>query len=198
MAEQDPRNLEQLLDVLASAQDGSKALSIGELLDTVGRRSFGPLLLVAGLIGISPVSGVPGVPTLIAVGVVIVASQLLMNRSCFWLPGWLTRRELKQSKLEKVIKFMQPVARWVDRILRPRFCMLTSGVFVHVIAGICIVIALTMPPLELVPFSATTTSAALTAFGLALIARDGLVAAVGMLIFVTSIGLAIYLLINKL
>ena len=43
-----------------------------------------------------------------------------------------------------------------------------------------VAIGATMPPLEILPFLATTAGAALTMFGLALIARDGLMALIGM------------------
>ncbi|MGQ0751395.1 MAG: exopolysaccharide biosynthesis protein, partial [Betaproteobacteria bacterium] len=46
----------------------------------------------------------------------------------------------------------------------------------YVIAGVCVVIAGAMPVMEVVPFVANGAGAALTAFGLALVAHDGLLA----------------------
>ena len=46
----------------------------------------------------------------------------------------------------------------------------------RVIAAFCVLIALGMPPMEMIPFSANLAGAALAAFGLALIARDGVLA----------------------
>jgi hypothetical protein len=46
--------------------------------------------------------------------------------------------------------------------------------FVADLPVVCIAIALTMPPLEILPFVASLSGAALTAFGLSLVAGDGL------------------------
>ncbi len=45
-------------------------------MQAVGSRSFGPLLLVAGLVTLSPAGDVPGVPTIMAAFVFLVAGQL--------------------------------------------------------------------------------------------------------------------------
>lgn len=65
--------------------------------------------------------------------------------------------------------------------------MLARGPFAYLIGAVCILVAISMPPLELVPFANTTTVAALTAFGLALIAHDGLIAVLGLARFVGSL-----------
>jgi hypothetical protein len=53
--------------------------------------------------------------------------------------------------------------------------MITKRVGLYAIALLCALIGVAMPSLELVPFSAHIAGLALTAFGLALIANDGLV-----------------------
>lgn len=53
----------------------------------IGRRSFGPLLLMAGLIILAPVVGdIPGVPSIMGVFIVLVSVQLLIGQEHFWLP----------------------------------------------------------------------------------------------------------------
>lgn len=58
----------------------------------------------------------------------------------------------------------------------PGLAGVTRGMGRLAIAAACVAIALAMPPMELVPFTATVAGLALTAFGLALIAEDGVVA----------------------
>jgi hypothetical protein len=53
---------------------------------------------------------------------------------------------------------------------------LTDGPLARAIAGTCAVLALTLPPLEVVPFGATVPSSATTGFSIDLVARDGLLA----------------------
>lgn len=173
-------NLEKLLDRLGEAGEGCERVSLGAMLNAAGRRSFGPLLLVPGLIVLSPLSGVPGVSTTAAVVVLLIAGQLLLGRTYFWLPRSLLRRSAPQAKFERALRFLRPGAQLVDKLVRPRLIMLTHGAALYAIAAVCVVIAITMPPLEIVPFANTTSGAALTAFGLALIAHDGLFVLLGL------------------
>ena len=53
-------------------------------------------------------------------------------------------------------------------------------------------IALFTPAMEVVPFSANGAGAVLTAFGLALIARDGLIAAIALVLAVLTAGLVVF------
>lgn len=175
MENHEPSNLESLLDALQGAEDSNEdSVSVDDLVEATGRRSFGPLLLVAGMLVASPLSGIPGFPTLSALIVLLIATQLLLGRSSFWLPQWLLRRELDQSKVDSALKFLRPPARWIDKLLKPRLSMLTRGVFVYAIGALCALLAIAMPPLEMVPMASSIVGAVLAAFGLGLIAHDGL------------------------
>lgn len=59
-------------------------------------------------------------------------------------------------------------------MVRPRLISLTRPPFVGVAAVLCLLAALSVPPLEVVPFVGTVSCAAIAAFGLALIAQDGI------------------------
>lgn len=87
---------------------------------------------------------------------------------------------------------MRPVAEFMDRWSRPRLKVLTRETGTYMIALVCTVILLTMPAMELIPFSANAAGLALTAFGLSLIARDGLMALVALIISVITFVLVIY------
>ncbi len=175
--EGEPTTLEQVLDRIEEAAQEDDPVSVGEILDVVGRRSFGPLLLLAGITTLAPLIGdIPGVPTVAGLLVLLVALQMLIHREHVWLPRWLLERSTARDKLCKAVAWSRRPAKWLDRLLRPRLTNLTEGPFTHVIAVVCIAIAMAMPFMEVVPFSANFAGAALTAFGLALIAHDGLLA----------------------
>ncbi|NKE71660.1 exopolysaccharide biosynthesis protein [Candidatus Manganitrophus noduliformans] len=185
-------NLEQLLDRIEKAADDDR-VSLDAILDVVGRSSFGPLLLVAGLVTLAPIIGdIPGVPTIVAVFVLLTAGQLLFRREHIWLPRWLLKRSVARNKLCKALGWLRRPARFVDRLLRPRLTIFTQGAGIYAVAIGCIVIAAAMPVMELVPFSANGAGAALTAFGLSLIARDGLLALLAFLFTAATFGLAVY------
>ena len=174
-------SLNEVLDRIDEAAEGRVRVTLGMIVDALGDRSFGPLLLLAGLITLAPVVGdIPGVPTTMGVLVLLTAAQLLIGRDHFWFPSWVLDRGVGRDKLEKASGWLRKPARWVDRVLRARLTAVVRGPGRFVIALACLVIGAAMPPMEVVPFSANGAGAALTALGLALIARDGLVALIAL------------------
>jgi hypothetical protein len=191
--DQQPTNLEQLLDRIGEAAQDGDQVSFGRILELVGRRSFAPLVLFAGLITVAPLIGdIPGVPTIIGVFVVLIAGQLLFHREHFWLPRWLLKRSVAREKLRKALTWLRPPARFIDRFLSPRLTWFTHATGISAIAMVCVVIAAAMPAMEVVPLSANGAGAALTAFGLSLIAHDGLLALVAFVFTALTCGLAVY------
>jgi hypothetical protein len=181
-------SLEDLLDRLEKCEEGMDRVTIGAILDAVGRRAFGPVLLVLGLIIVSPLSGVPGLPTSIAVMTLLIAVQLLFGRKNFWLPRWLVRRSMPRPRLEKAVGLVRSPARFIDRCVRRRWSALTQSTGLYVTAAVCVVISLLMPPLELLPFASSIAGAALAAFGLGLIVKDGVLVLVALAFSVASLG----------
>lgn len=188
-------SLEQALERIKTAEDGDSSnddTSIRDVLEELGRRTFAPLLLLPGLLTLLPVGGIPGVPTIMGILVLVVSVQLLCGRKTFWLPSWLLDRSVSSAKLEKSRRWMLRPARFIDHLMRPRLTAIVNGGGIYVIAIFSIVVALMMPPMELVPFSAIGAGLALTLFGLALLADDGLVALLGMIAMSITLGLAGY------
>lgn len=178
-ADQSIENLEQLLERVDEAAKGRDRVSLGAILDLVSHRSFGPVLLVAGLVASAPLVGdVPGVSILVGVLVFLVAGQLLIGRDHFWLPDWLLNRSVDKGKLDKGLGWMRAPAKFMDRLLRPRLTRFSRGPARYAIAVACSSIALLTPAMELVPFSANVAGFTFFLFGLALIGRDGLMALV--------------------
>lgn len=173
-------NLNDVLDRAEKAGDGNGQVNVGEILETVGQRSFGPVLIVISLIAFTPLGAVPGIPTLLASLVVLVAGQIVLGVRHFRLPEFILRRHLERHKFKKSVDHMRPVGRMVDRVIKPRMTWLFTGVTVRLAAIACILVALTVPPLEVVPFGGTVSWAAIAAFGLSLVATDGVVAIVAL------------------
>ena len=171
----DIATLQQLLDRLDKAAT-TERVTVASMIEAVGRSSFGALLPLGGLITLSPLDIIPGIPTLIALAVLIVCVQLLVGRRHFWLPAWVLRRSVSGRRLRQALAWLRKPARFGDRIVRARLTGLTTDAAIRVIALTCIIVAMAMPVMEVVPFSANLAGIALTAFGLAVIAHDGLLA----------------------
>src|SRR5699024_8925203 len=126
-------------------------------------------------ITLAPIIGdIPGVPSIMGIIVFLIAIQLLLRKEHFWLPRWLLKRSIKQKKLKKGLKRVQKPAQFIDRYVKHRLSKFTTGTATYVIAIVCLIIALAMPVMELVPFSANGAGIALTTFGLSIIGHDGL------------------------
>jgi hypothetical protein len=189
----DLSTINDLLDHLQKADDSQGRVSLRAIMDTFGSRAFGPLLLLAGLVTLAPVIGpIPGVPTIMGTLVLLTAGQLLIGREQFWLPAWVLDRSVEKTKLDKAVGWLRKPAGWFDRLTGPRYSQLTRGAAVHVVAGTCILLSLMLPVMEFVPFSALTVGVALAAFGLALIARDGVLMIIAGLACAGGAGLLVW------
>lgn len=190
----EPSSLGDVLDQLVLACKGGRdgQVAVADVQQVIGQRSFGPMLLVPGLIGLSPIGAIPGLPGVMAIIELFFAGQILLGRRNPWLPGVVARRSMSAGRLERGIAAIRPYARWVDRyLLRPRLTILTRGPFFVAIALMCVLLSLIMPIIEVVPLAGIAPNAALTAFGLAVTAHDGVWALAA---FVSTVG-SVWLLI---
>lgn len=176
-----PRNLEGVLDDVEGAAEDQDRVSIEAMQNVLGKRTFGPMLMIPGLIALSPLSGVPGTPTVVGMMVLLISGQFLLGQSSFWLPQWVLKRSVSRSRFDKAMKFMRPVARFVDHFIKPRLTVLVDGPAGYAIAAVCLLLAITAPMLEVIPFAITGVGAAVTAFGIALISDDGLLAFIALI-----------------
>lgn len=182
-ADKDASSLTDLIDAMEQMDREAPKVSVDDILEAVGRRSFGPLLLIAGLITLVPmIGGIPGVPVLMAALVLLVSGQLLAGRKTFWLPQWLLRRSVSREGVDKALSWMKKPAKWIDGMLGVRLGWMAGYIGIRATAVACLLISLVMPAMELVPFSANSAGLALTLFGLGLIARDGIVLAMAFIL----------------
>jgi hypothetical protein len=176
----EPGSLDEMLARMEAAGDEEQPVTMEEIVEAVGRRSFGPLLLLAGLVVFSPLSGIPGLPTVMALFVLLIAGQLVCRRRYFWLPRWLLSRRVSRKRFKQAVRFLRRPATKVDRLLRPRLDFAVRHIGFAVILTLSVALALAMPMLELVPFTSSVAGALIALLGLALIAHDGLLALLAM------------------
>lgn len=189
------RNIKNLQTLIASLveQTTGDSVSIEDLLDAVGRRAFGPLLLLLGFIAISPLTIVPGTSWLVALVTLLIAGQVLLGRQRPWLPKKALAVSFPREALVKGAELMAKPARTVDSFVKPRIGLLTDPPFVQIVSLLAMVAALITFPLGLVPFGPILPGLAIMLIGLGLTARDGIMlllaggAMVGAIYFVISV-----------
>ncbi|MBB4658185.1 exopolysaccharide biosynthesis protein [Parvularcula dongshanensis] len=203
----DPEGASAVLDKLDEEADRQKdkdddspkgKISIGDVVNGFGSQSYAPFLIVPALIEISPLGGVPGVPSFLAFIVAVVAVQMLIGRKQLWLPGFIERRAVSTDKIHGATKKLRHVTDWIDRHTTDRLDALTKRGGTRAAAICCILLAATVPPLELLPFASTAPMAAILAFGIALLVRDGLLMLFAFVLTAASLGVGTYLAIAQL
>lgn len=171
---QEPRSVEEAVGSLEELAEQQGRVSVGDMLDHFGHRSFGPVLMIFALLEISPVGGIPGLPSVLAFMCALLAAQMLFGHEHVWLPRFLEKRSLRSGRLLKALCRIEGLAHSLDKRFRNRLEQFTTTVW-RKLAGMAIIaLCLTVPPLELIPFASTAPMAAIAMFGLALTVRDGL------------------------
>nr|WP_255720415.1 exopolysaccharide biosynthesis protein [Acuticoccus kalidii] len=164
---------------VAEAGQGD-TISVEDALDAVGQSSFAALLLLPSAIIVTPISGIPGAPTIAAIVIVLVCIQFLAGRQRIWLPRRVLRVCISRDRFTRVVGRAEPMISRFDRLVRPRLTFLVNRGMVIAMALISTALALTMPPMEILPLTSTLTAAIIALFALAMLARDGLLALAGL------------------
>lgn len=175
-------NLKSLLQSLVNNTEGDE-VSVRQLLQAVGRRAYGPVLLLLGFISISPLTIIPGASWLVATLTLIFSLQIVIGRHTPWLPKQALDFKFKRDLLVQGAKGGVKYAHMVDALVRPRLTFLTAAPFVQIVGLMCVLAALITYPLGLVPFGPLLPGLAVLLFGLALTARDGVVVLLAALAF---------------
>ena len=85
---------------------------------------------------------IPGVPTLLAVFVILVAGQVAMGRHHVWLPARMLKLCIDGPDLKKAATALKPFARAVDKVIRPRLTVLvTKPPFSFALGLACVLVA---------------------------------------------------------
>ena len=172
-------NLCSLLRSIVENTEGD-TVSIEDLLNAVGRRSYGPVLLLLGFVAVSPLTIVPGANWLVALIVLVFAVQLLLGLKHPWIPKSALKFSFPRSALESGATAAEKYVHIVDQFVKPRLTFLTGYPFVMLVALVCIAAALITFPLGVFPFGPLLPSLTILILGLGLTGRDGLVILFGL------------------
>ncbi|WIY52345.1 exopolysaccharide biosynthesis protein [Devosia sp. YIM 151766] len=164
-------------------------VSIGLIQAVAGHRAAGPMLLLPALLVISPLSIIPGVPTLVGINTILVAGQIVLGRDQVWLPKWLTERCISAKHARTLMKFLVPASRMADGVVKRRARFMTGMVMRRIGAAICVLVGAIMPLLEFVPFTSTGAAGIIAVYALSITARDGWLALAWMGLVAGAVGL---------
>lgn len=178
MTAAEPQNLIDLLAKVRDATDG-ETTGLREIIRHIGERSFAPALLVPALLLVSPLSGIPGTPTIGAAVILMISIQWLTGRDHLWLPDILMRREVASHRMQKALDWLEKPARFVDRHSDKRLSGLVRGPMRYLTIFVICAIVVTWPFLELLPMVTSVGAFAVSLFTIGLMLRDGIYVVAG-------------------
>ncbi len=185
--------LTEVLERLAPEGEDDST-TVGDLLAHFRGQAHGPLLLVPGLLAVSPVGAIPGMSLAMGAVITFVAIQMMVRSDRPWLPERVEDLEVPADRLQRAVDKTRPAARWLDRHLQARWSFLVRAPGSYVLASTCALLGLSMWPLALVPMGVAPPGIAVTLFGLALTLRSGLLALLGYLTCAAVVGMSVWLL----
>lgn len=174
----EPRTLAELLTAICPDEDAVD-ISVSDILDEVGNRSFAPLVLVPALLLVSPLSAIPGVPTIGGLLVMLVALQWVFARNRLWLPGFVLRRTVAAPRVARAVEWLRKPADWVDRHSQRRLKFLTMPPLTLIPKLAILLVAASWPLLEILPMVTSVGAFAVSLLAFGMMTRDGVFVAAG-------------------
>ena len=166
---QAPQGLRAIIDHLSRGEPDER-LALGDLLQDLGRSTFGVLLFVALLPAFIPIPGLAG--GLSGPLVTLVGLHLLFLQRKPWLPGFVARRGPARSTLIRFDRMSDRWLRWMDALVRPRWTGMIDRPLATMVTGLLLTalgVLLALP----IPFTNFLFGGLLLLYALALIERDG-------------------------
>lgn len=189
----DEENHHALSDVLDRLENSARgdSVSIEEVVQKLGPKSFASLMLIFSLISTSPASAIPGITTTVALIVFILVVQMIIGRKCVWLPAFIGRRRMDTEKLCKGIGWLRPPVTFVERYLKARLLFLLHRPWLFLPLILILALTLVMPFMEVIPTSGSIASAVIAFFAAGLLMRDGALVLVSLLLL-SALPVAVY------
>jgi hypothetical protein len=177
-----PRKLsEELAALRASA--GERAITLREVIQTLGGRAYMLLVLLLAIPFITPIP-LPGLSTPFGLAIALIAFRLSLGQ----------RKELPAGFICKVFGFSEKLLRFFEKFLRPRVTFLTDTpllVQLHAVLMLIAALALLLPlP---IPFSNSFPAWTILLLAAGLLERDGFFILAGYAVFVGAVFFFIFL-----
>lgn len=187
------RSSDVLLEI-ANHKDLKGLITYHRVMEVLGDRAFGLIVLFFALPSALPFSTIPGVAVIFSAPIILFSCQMIFARKTLWLPNFIAKRTIQQETISKVISATLPYLTKVESFLKPRWPFMNSR-FMEIINGVvicCLALLLMLP----IPLSNFIFAGLLVIFSLGLIEKDGLFILLGHIgaILYTSF---IYLVITK-
>ncbi len=170
------KSIVKLLDDLLQDTQG-EYITIGQLIDTLGTRGYGLLILILDLPNLIPLP-LPGLSTIFGVPMALIGLQMLLGIRRPWVPKKIGERKIARDNFIKMFAKARPILEKIERVLRPRLAFLSGNWTRHAI-GLAILIMAGVMALP-IPLGNFVLAVPIGLIALGMIERDGLFVIAGL------------------
>jgi len=154
--------------IALSRDEHRERISVADLTGALGRRSFGAMMLIFAAPNILPTP--PGASGVLGAPLIFLAAQLMLGLKP-WLPRFIASRSMRREDFAGLVDRATPWLERAERLLRPRWIILSNGYAEYLIGALCLILAVTLAlP---IPLGNVLPALAICIFALGLLERDG-------------------------
>ena len=165
-------------------------ISIGAIVDMLAERGFGLLILLLALPTCLPIAP-PGLSAIAGFPIAVIALQMVGGLPRPWLPKRILARTVSTEDLRKVVRGGLPVIERMEKVLKPRFSLLTGPLAERMVGLLIALLGLMLA--SPIPFTNIPISFAILFLALGLIEQDGLMTSIGIAGGLAALGFLAYM-----
>lgn len=170
-----------VLNDLGDVANGEPRTTVGEVVDALGRRGTGPILVLLSAVLILPVGMIPGMPGLVALILMLIGLQMLLGNAHLWMPPRLRRIEVSTETLQRVVDHAQPWRHKIRLLLSERLITVVDSSIVQIATSLILIMTGgVIFFIGFVPGLPFVLSIHVLLIGLGMTARDGVVISLGL------------------
>src|SRR5690606_1907481 len=110
-----PRRLSEIFRELAETATGP--VSIGQVRDAMGDRSFAALLVLFSAFNLLPLP--PGATLIFGIPLILVSAQMVLGFRTAWLPKVLVGKSIDAERFRRASASLVPRLERLERLIRP-------------------------------------------------------------------------------
>ncbi len=157
----------------------STKITIGDIVNLMGARGYGVLILVLNLPNLIPLP-LPGLSAIFGVPMALIGLQMFLGLKRPWVPKAILNKSFDRENLLHMFQKATPVLRRVERVLSPRLLFLSEGVMRNIIGAVLMVLAgvMALP----IPLGNLILAIPIALIALGLIEKDGIAIMAGFIL----------------
>ena len=177
-----PQHLSLSAHIRALGDQAAEKVTLGEIIDTFGRRAFAALMFVLAIPNLLPLP--PGSSTILGAPLMLISPQMVIGFQTLWLPRFIDDRQMSRAELARAFGKLLPWLERIEQVSRPRLVFMFGPVGDRLIGLVCTLLSfvLILP----IPLGNLLPALTIAVLAFSMVQRDGLLVLVGYGLAATS------------